>query len=198
VIDKAAALARQAQDRYEENANRHRMDTIAYHVGDKVMLNMKNYKTGRPTHKLEPRWEGPFEVSKASSHAVTLRLPANMKIFNTFHVSMVRPYRGSDGIPGQTSDDVRANRGREVVRTDDGVETEEWRFEKVMDFGKANNGRWQYLVKWEGYDEPTWQPAGDLRGCDDAIWEFHDANPDKPGPPAWVTRRNNRRQESRV
>jgi hypothetical protein len=63
------------------------------------------------------------------------------------------------------------------------VETEEWRFEKVMDFVKANNRRWQYLVKWEGYDEPTWQLAGDLRGCDDAIWEFHDVNPDKPGLP---------------
>jgi hypothetical protein len=36
------------------------------------------------------------------------------------------------------------------------VEKEEWRFEKVMDFRKANNGRWQYMVKWEGYDEPTW------------------------------------------
>jgi hypothetical protein len=54
------------------------------------------------------------------------------------------------------------------------------------------------LVKWEGYDEPTWQPVGDLHGCDDGIWEFHDANPDKPGPPAWVMRRNNKRQESRV
>jgi hypothetical protein len=32
---------------------------------------------------------------------------------------------------------------------------EEWRFEKVMDFRKANNGQWQYLVKWEEYDEPT-------------------------------------------
>jgi hypothetical protein len=34
VIDKAIALARQAQDRYEENANRHRMDTTSYHVKD--------------------------------------------------------------------------------------------------------------------------------------------------------------------
>jgi hypothetical protein len=55
-----------------------------------------------------------------------LWLPVNMKIFNTFYVSMVRPYHGN-GVPGQseTNDDVRANRGREVVRTDDGVETKE-------------------------------------------------------------------------
>jgi hypothetical protein len=65
-----------------------------------------------------------------------------MKIFNTFHVSIVRPYRGN-GVPGQseTNDDMRVNRGQEVVRTDNNVETAEWRFEKVMDCGTANNGR---------------------------------------------------------
>ena len=96
------------------------------------MLNMKNYKTGRPTHKLEPWWEGPFEVLKASSHTVTLRLPVNMNIFNTFYVSMVRLYY-NNSVPGQSesNNDIRVNRGWEVVRTDNGVETEEWYFEKV-------------------------------------------------------------------
>lgn len=157
------------------------------------MLNMKNYKTGRPSAKLEPRWEGPFKVTKASSHAVTLQLPANMRIFNTFHVSLVRPYRGEDGIPGQedTERDVRANRGRVVTRTDDGEEVVEFRFEDILDYGKADNGRWQYLIKWEGHDRPTWQPATDLRGCDDAIWAFHDAHPEAPGPPSWVRRWRN-------
>jgi hypothetical protein len=165
------------------------------------MLNIKNCKTGRPMHKLEPRWEGPCAALRVSSHAVTMRIPVHMKIFNTLHVSMVRPYH-DNSVPGQseTNDDVRANRSWEVVRTDEGVEMEEWHFENVMDFGKANNGRWKYLGKWEGYDELTWQPVGDLRGCDDAIQEFHDANPNKPGPPTWVVRRNKarKRQESRV
>ncbi|KAK4235287.1 hypothetical protein C8A03DRAFT_17962, partial [Achaetomium macrosporum] len=158
----------------------------------------RNYKTGRPSQKSEPRWEGPFEVIKASSHAVTLKLPANMKVFNTFHVSMVRPYVPG-GLPGQeeTQQDVRANRGRVITRTDDGQEVQEFRFEEILDYGKAGNGRWQYLVKWEGYDEPTWQPATDLRGCDDAIWAFHDAHPDKPGPPTWVPRRNATRASPR-
>jgi hypothetical protein len=34
VIDKVVALVLQAQDRYIENINRYRMDTIAYHVAD--------------------------------------------------------------------------------------------------------------------------------------------------------------------
>jgi hypothetical protein len=193
ILDYITVLSKQAQDRYETNANKNREDAPVYHVGDKVMLNMKNYKTGRPAQKLDVRWEGPFEVTKTSSHAVTLRLPTNMKIFNTFHVSMVRPHRGGApgvGLPGQdaTQQDVRANRGRVVVRNDDDEETEEWEFESILDCGKADNGRWQYLVKWVGY-EPSWQPATDLRGCDDAIWDFHKAHPDKPGPPAWVSRK---------
>ncbi len=95
ILDKATALARQAQDRYKEGANRRQDNAPAYRVGDKVMLNIRNCKTGQPVQKLEPRWEGPFEVTKASLYAVTLRLPANMKIFNTFHVSMVRLYQGA-------------------------------------------------------------------------------------------------------
>lgn len=68
----------------------------------------------------------------------------------------------------------------------------EYRFEGILDYGKADNGRWQYLVKWEDHQEPTWQPATDLRGCDDAIWAFHDAHPEAPGPPSWVRRRRRR------
>lgn len=193
IIDMATALARQAQHRYEENANRHRDDAPKYRVGDKVFLDMQNYKTGRPMAKLAPRFEGPFEVEKASSHAVTLKLPANMRIFPTFHVSRVRPYRRGDkeGLAGQeeADDDVRANDGRVVTRNDEEEDVVEWKFEHILDCGKAENGRWQYLVKWLGHDEPTWQPATDLRGCDDQIWEFHDAHPECPGPPQWVSRR---------
>ena len=191
ILDTVTALSRQAQDRYEGNANSKRTDAVKYQPGDKVMLNMTNMATGRPSAKLTPRWEGPFLVQKSSSHAVTLKLPANMKVFNTFHVQLVRPWTPHDGIPGQamTDTEVRANQGRVVTRTDDHVEVQEWRFEKILDFGKADNGRWQYRVKWVAPHKPTWQPATDLKGCDDAIWEFHDAHPEKPGPPVWVSRR---------
>ena len=50
-----------------------------------------------------------------------------MKIFNTFYVLRVRLYRGDAGIPGQSEaqSDVRANRSRVIIRTDDGREVEE-------------------------------------------------------------------------
>jgi hypothetical protein len=142
--------------------------------------------------KLTPRWEGPFKVLKASSHAVTLDLPSNMRVFNTFHVSLVRPRRGQ-GVPGQsqTEQDIPANQGRVMARTDghNDKPTIEWEFEKILDYGKADNGRWHYLVKWKAPHEPSWQKVSDLKGCDDAIWEFHDSHPNYPGPPSWVKRR---------
>lgn len=84
------------------------------------MLDTRNISTGRPFEKLAPRWEGPFEVERASSHTVQLRLPANMKVNSTFHVQLVRRW-DDHGIPGQetTEQHVKANQGRQMIRTDD-------------------------------------------------------------------------------
>jgi hypothetical protein len=197
ILDKLMAYSRQSQDRYEENANRHRTDAPQYHVDDLVMLHTGNLKTGRPTQKLTPRWEGPFKVLKASSHAVTLALPQNMKVNNTFHVQLVRRWE-PEGMPGQelAGQEVRANKGRIMTRTDDFQEAEKWLFEDILDYGKGENGRWQYLIKWKDYDEPTWQPATDLKGCDEWIWQYHKAHPRKPPPPQWVSRRRTEMHET--
>jgi len=189
VLDQLKALSRQAQDRYEANANKSRDDAPAYKVGEWVMLDTANMETGRP--KLAPCWEGPFKITKAGSHAVTIELPDNMKVFTTFHVELARRRQGK-GIPGQDiQKDVPANEGRVVIRTDgaDDRPVIEWKINKLLDFGKANNGRWQYLVEWGPPHQPTWQPATDLKGCGDAIWAFHNAHPELPRAPSWVKRR---------
>jgi len=192
VLDYVTALSKQAQDRYETNANRHRSDAPRFKPKDMVMLNTRNLKTGRPTEKLTPRWEGPFEVIKASSHAVQLRLPVNMKsIKNVFHVSMVRHW-APEGIPGQehAAQDVVANHGRVITRTDDHQEEVRWKFKSIMDYRKQQNGRWEYLVEWEGTDAPSWQPAANLKGCEEVLWEYHDAHP-RFKPPSWLKRYTN-------
>lgn len=153
------------------------------------MLDTRNLSTGRPSEKLAPRWEGPFEVVKSSSHAVKLDLPANMKVNNVFHVQLVRRWE-AEGIPGQEASEpnVNANRGRVMVRTDGFQEEQQYEFDNVLDYGKAENGRSQYLVKWTGYEEPSWQPVSDLKGCPDVLWAFHEAHPDKGKPPPWLKR----------
>jgi hypothetical protein len=112
------------------------------------MLDIVNYRIGRLSVKLASRWEGPFKVSKASPYMVTLRLPTNMAIFPIFHVSHIR-HLHHKGLVGQdqADDDIGANHGKLVTQTDDGEDVVEWRFERMIEFGKADNGQWQYLVK---------------------------------------------------
>ena len=73
-----------------------------------------------------------------------------------------------------------------MIRTDeaDDQPATEWKFNKLLNFGKADNNRWQYLMEWGPPYQPTWQPATDLKGCDDAIWAFHDAHLKLPRPPS--------------
>lgn len=110
---------------------------------------------GRGQQTVDPT--GPFPVTQVSSHAVTVRLPVNFQISPTFHVSKVR-LRPSDHAPGQKDDDLQANDGRVVRRTDDEEDVIEWNFASILDFGKADNGRWQYLVDWVGHP-PSWHWA---------------------------------------
>jgi hypothetical protein len=190
IIDQVQAFSRIAQARYEDNANRHRRDAPKYKAGDWVYLDMANLTTGRPVKKLDVVWDGPFEVVHATSHTVTLNLPENFECGRTFHVDKVSMYHGpitADGRPSITTD-LLANEGRVIQRTDKGKDIIEWKFEEILDIAKMDNGRWHYLVKWVGH-EPSWQPWGNLKGCDDIIREFHRAHPDKPPPPPWLARK---------
>jgi len=62
-----------------------------FEVGDKVWLDGRNIKTDRPTKKLDDRWFGPFQVTKAHSrNAYRLKLtPGFAKIYPVFHVSFI-------------------------------------------------------------------------------------------------------------
>ena len=46
------------------------------------------------------------------------------------------------------------------------VDGEEYKVEGIMDF-KEEKGKWQYLVKWEGYGptESTWEPRENLKNA---------------------------------
>ena len=68
-----------------------------YQPGDQVWLEGTNIKTTISTTKLAPKCHGPFTIKEAIS-AVTycLDLPSSWKIWNTFHASLLTPYRETD------------------------------------------------------------------------------------------------------
>ena len=151
-----------AQAKQQEDADRSRAPAPVYHPGDKVWLNARNITTRRPSAKLDHKRLGPFPVTALiGKYACRLELPATMKVHNVFHVRLLEP-AASDPFPGQ------------VIPPAPPVEVDgekEWEVAEVLD-SRLFRRRLQYLVKWTGYDDPTWEPATSVNGLQ-AIDLFH-------------------------
>ena len=161
----------QARTTDAANRNQHRHPAPVYRVGDKVWLNSRNIRTRRPCKKLDDKWIGPFEVQQViSSTACKLALPTSLRIFNVFHVSLLRPCE-ADTAP------------RPVVGNDIGDETE-WEVETVLDARRARGRRpFQFLVKWTGFDETTWEPASHLLHAPEVVQQFYQDHRQAPRCP---------------
>ncbi len=156
-VEYAQAALAAAQDRYEESANARRKPAERFEVGDKVWLSMANYRTPRPSKKLD--WlHHKYTVTRVlGSHTVELDVPS--AIHPRFHVDLLRR-AGTDPLPGQQQDNWQPP----AVRDADG--DEEWHIEKILCARWWKQGRKrirQALVKWLGYREPTWEPTEGLQ-----------------------------------
>jgi len=162
---------RRSQDIMEEGANRRRLPAPQIQAGTKVWLDARHIRTIRPSRKLDRKRLGPHTIKrKVSPYAYELDLPRSLRIHPVHHVSLLDPVAG-DPLPGQ------------VVTPPPPVEVEgdsESQVERVEDSREYRN-QLQYLVRWIGYDQMTWEPARDINGLQ-AIDVFHEKYPQKPGP----------------
>jgi hypothetical protein len=154
----AQASMAAAQETQERLANRTRDPAMAYKVGDKVWLDLRNVKTDRAHKKLSEQ-HAIFTVTKVvSGHAYKLDTPPG--ICSTFHTSLLRPL-AQDPLPSQIQDDVQPP---PIIQDD----VEEWEVEEILDQrmkrGRGRGGplRKEFLVKWVGYSTPTWSNASDF------------------------------------
>ncbi|UTT92125.1 hypothetical protein NDA17_004071 [Ustilago hordei] len=153
---------REAQRRSVDQYNRKHKD-IEFKVGDMVYINRRNWKTRRPTPKLDTRFAGPYPVQEwVGRRAYRITLPANLRVHDVFHVSMLEPARTSS-LP------QRAEQPTMPPLPDEDLDFE---VEALID-KRSHNGTTEYKVLWRGYSEEaaSWEPVENLN-CPDLIQEY--------------------------
>lgn len=124
-------------------------------MGDKVYLSLRNVRTQRPSKKLDAR-SAKFTVLEVIGPA-SYRLDTPPGIHNVFYVDLLRP-AAEDPLPSQVLDDPQLP----AILVDN---DEEWLVEEILNKrqrklpGRGRRTRLEYLVKWQGYANPTWEPA---------------------------------------
>lgn len=168
-----------SRQRMKEWADKKRKEAPSYEKGQLVLLNAKNIKTKRPAKKLDRKLLGPFKIQKViSPTAVRITLPKGWRIHNSFHVSLIEPYRaGNQELPDPD----------QVLREAAPIESEDYQVDKVMD-SIETEGRVKYLVKWEDWPAKrhwTWEPYEHMfsEGSKSAVRAFHQQFPEKPRDP---------------
>ena len=172
-IQASLATAKQAllvaQQNQKAYADKKRME-LKLKPGDWVMLSTKNLRLKKDDRtmarkKLLPKFIGPYQVTEAiglpgKEVAFRLALPAQCRIHDVFHVSLLRPYKQPadeqmrgfipqplDWLDGMPMFEVDCIAGHKIVSLRGG--------QKSLSF----------LIKWKGYDSlyDTWEPVATLK-----------------------------------
>lgn len=166
----AKAHLDRAQQRQAAYANQRRIERM-YRVGEHVLLSTRNLPTFRG--KLCPRWIGPFTIQACiSPTAYRLTLPSTLGIHPTFHVSLLRPYKGTvpshPDLPGLIPG----------TWEDPQFEVETLLKKQIVPRGRRRIT--QYLVKWRGYPDHynSWEDRDNIHR--DLVAAFEQRSADAP------------------
>jgi hypothetical protein len=155
----AQAAMASAQQQMEEYANRSRKAAEELKVGDLVWLNLRNVQTPQLSKKLS--WiNAKYRVKRVlGSHHVELNVPGG--IFPKFHVDLLKR-APEDPLPSQR---LRDDQPPPLIpQTED--QDAEWEVDEILRARRKRVGRGsrrEVLVKWTGYQDPTWEPRAELR-----------------------------------
>jgi len=163
---RATLMFAQAQEKQALYANKKRSD-VEFEVGDFVYLSSDfvydPIHTNRPARKLVNRWLGPFRIEKRVSRvAYKLFFPKgdNLKTHPVVHIANLKkfvenPERFLERVDLSVPAPLVDSQGETVYEVDDIVNM------------KMVKSRRLFLIKWKGYDDPSWEPERLLRESKD-------------------------------
>jgi len=159
-----------AQPREAEWADAHTTPAPVFQPGDLVWVDGRNWRTTRPSRKLENKHHGTYRVVRTiGTHAYELDIPATIQKHRTIPVSLLHA-AADDPFPGQMLTPPLP-----VIVEGEGSEVEE-----ILD-SRRMRGRLQYLVKWRGFTDPTWEPEENLAEVQ-AVDIYQGRYPERPAP----------------
>ena len=126
---------------------------VKFKKGEMVLIHRDYFSSSvsrdQPCAKLSPRWLGPFEISEVPTAAtVRVKLPVSCRANPVFNVAALKHFHEDREIRPKESppSPVVDADGHERYIVDAVISQRKYRSKQ------------QYLVKWKGYDDPTWEP----------------------------------------
>ncbi|GMF57279.1 unnamed protein product [Phytophthora fragariaefolia] len=148
-----------------------------FEPGDRVWLYMERVKPGI-TKKLVHRWHGPFRIKReVEEYAYELELPdrSGYRFYPVVHVSRLKAVREIGVRPKvrlarEVTVEARLDFDEELIPEgswEPDMLAGEYEVESILDDRRpmetsTRRSVREFLVKWVGYDEPTWKPMTNL------------------------------------
>ncbi|GMF42358.1 unnamed protein product [Phytophthora fragariaefolia] len=185
-LEMANGTPTEPQEQSKDSNDVTRSPKPLFEVGSRAWLYMERVKAGF-TKKLAHRWHGPFRIKKKVeeyAYELELRDRSGYRFHPVVHVSRLKPVnefqsRPTTRLAPDISEQTRLAFD-EALLPEDSWEPDqlagEYEVETILDdktplSTSTERPVREFLVKWVGYDEPTWEPASNLL-CGGLLYDY--------------------------